>query len=94
MILLGLGSFSGLGKEMTNVRWAYEPYFSQSGSLNAAVWVYHCILFASVGTAVYTVWVLDQRVPGTAIAGLPEHLRGPLLSEVMLTLILAAHGIV
>lgn len=67
MILLGLGSFGGIGKEITNVRRAYEPYFSQYGSLNTAVLVYQCIIFASACTALYTVWLLYRRVPGTLI---------------------------
>jgi len=65
MVILGLGSLSGIGREITDVRRFYEPYFSQHPSLQTAVLVYQCILFGSACTALYTVWVLYQRVPGT-----------------------------
>jgi hypothetical protein len=65
MIILGLGSLSGIGREITDVRRSYEPYFSQYPALKTAVLVYQCILFGSACTALYTVWVLYQRVSGT-----------------------------
>lgn len=65
MIILGLGSLSGIGREITGVRQSYEPHFPQYPPLRTAVLVYQCILFGSACTALYTVWVLYQRVPGT-----------------------------
>jgi hypothetical protein len=117
MVILGLGALSGIGREITEVRRSYEPHFSQYASLQTAVLVYQCLLFGSACTALYTVRVLYQRVPGTLpfaiaaftatilvriaagwifdlVAGLPEEFREPLRSDVIRSLMLAAHGVV
>ncbi len=65
MVILGLGSVNGIAKEITRVRQLYEPYFSQYPSLAKAVLFYQCVLFGSACSALYTVWILFQRVPGT-----------------------------
>lgn len=65
MLILGLGSYSQISKEITGVRQTFEPHFSEFPSLRPAVLTYQSLLLGAVCAAFFTIWVLLQRTPRT-----------------------------
>jgi hypothetical protein len=65
IFILAIGSVSGVGREITSVRKAYQPYFADYPTLPTVVIAYQCVIFASACAALYTAWLLFRRIPRT-----------------------------
>ena len=44
---------------------SWKPHYANYPSLMNAVLIYQVVFGVSIGTAIYTAWVLYRRVPGT-----------------------------
>jgi Protein of unknown function (DUF2569) len=65
LIVILVGSL-GNGMSMLNrVTESYKPYYDTFPSLANAVLIFQVMFVVSIGTAIYSAWVLYQRVPGT-----------------------------
>lgn len=64
MVIMVLGAIR-VGTEIMQIRQAYEQFLAQAPALRGAVSVYSWLLFGSACSALYLVWVLYGRNPGT-----------------------------
>ena len=66
LLIVTLVGSLGNGMSMLNrVTESYKPYYDIFPSLASAVLIFQVMFVVSIGTAIYTAWVLYSRVPGT-----------------------------